>query len=216
MTALRVGATGALIVCLSVAAISLVMRSVPAGVSFQPSESPVPLAEFVRPTNEHPRAALCFFTADSMLLIGYVAVFLGLYASSSQRAPRLAALGLATGIIMAAADAAENAIYMKHALGVLRGWKLVNPDTTMLYRITGVKEASSWAAFLVFGLVTPATGFPGRLASRLLLLTPLVGLFSLIRPALVPARGWAVVAPMPFLAVWLWRQERRAGADSPS
>ena len=212
MPGFRVGATGALVVCISVAVISLVMRSVPAGVSFQPSESPVPLEDFVRPSNEHPLAALCFFAADFVLLIGYIGVFLGLYASASQSAPRFAALGIATGIMMGAADAVENIVYMKYAIGVLRGWPLVEPDTTMLYWVTGVKEASSWAAFLIFGLATPTTGFLGRLASRLLLLTPLVGLFSLVLPRLVPARGWALFAPMPLLAIWFWRRERRSPA----
>lgn len=216
ITALRIGAAGALLVCLSVAAIGIVMRSVPAGVSFQPSEAPVSLAEFVRPTNEHPGAALCFFTADSTLLIGYLAAFLGLYASCSGRAPRLALLGLATGIVMASADAVENTIYTSYALGALRGSPLAAPDTAMLYRVTGVKEASAGAVFLVFALATPATGFLGRLAVRLLLLTPLVGLLSLIQPALVRARGWALVAPMPLLAIWLWRQARHARSDFSS
>ena len=207
---LRIGAAGASLACLSVGAIGLVMRAMPAGISFQPSEAPLSLAEFVRPTNEHPAAALCFFAADSTLLIGYFAAFLGLYASSSGRAPRLAALGLASGILMAAADAVENTIYANYAFGALQGEPLVAPNTTMLYWVTGVKEASASAAFLAFALATPATGFLGGLASQLLLLTPLVGLLSLIYPALVHARGWVLCAPMPFLAIWLWRQARHA------
>lgn len=215
MRALRLGTAGALLVCLSVAAIALVMRSVPKGTSFQPSEAPVPRAEFVRPTNEHPAAALCFFAADSALLIGYLGVFIGLHALATARAPRLAKLGLATGVLMAAADAAENTIYASYALGALRGTPLAMPDATMLYWITGVKEAAAGVTFLVFALATPATDTLGRLTVKLLLLTPVVGLLSLFRPELVAARGWAIIAPMPFLAAW-FRVSSSARESRPS
>lgn len=212
---LRIGVAGASLACLSVVTIGLVTWSLPAGISFQPSEAPVSLAQFVRSTNEHPAAALRFFAADSTLLIGYLAAFVGLYVSSSWRAPHLAAFGLAIGLLMAVADAVENAVYTTYALGALRGSPLTAPHTAMLYWITGVKEASASAAYLAFALAMPPTGFLCRLIRQLLLMTPLVGLLSIIHPALVPARGWAICAPMPFLAIWLWRQERGGGNSSP-
>ncbi len=203
---MRLGAAGAVLACLCAAVIGLVMRSVPEEVTFQPSTARATPAGCVRAATEHPAACLVFFAADSVLLIAYTMVFVGLHACSVQRRPRLARLGLATGILMAGADALENGIYSRYALAALGGATLAGPNGAWLCFITGTKEVAAGASFLLFALALRPWERVGHLVPRLLLLAPLVGLLSLALPSLIRARGWAIIAPMPFIAVWLWRR----------
>ena len=89
--------------------------SVPADVQIQPSY-PVPLEDFVRATNEHTGNALGFFGADSLFVVSYLLVFVGLYCVTAERTRPFAVIGLGAGAFTALMDAIENAFFIIYAL----------------------------------------------------------------------------------------------------
>jgi hypothetical protein len=211
---LSVAAAGAAIV-MGAAACAAAIGGWEGGVAFQPAETHAPAEEFARVIGGHAAGALRFFAADTLLGLGYLAVFLGLHAASAASAPRTARLGLLCGAVMVTADLWENAFYVKHAVAALGGRAGSSPDLPLLYAVTDVKEGAVWIAALLFGLALPPRGRLAGAVRTLLVLVPIIGVASLFVPALIRARGWTVILPAPFLMVWFLRQVRGQRAGTP-
>jgi len=210
---LRAGRLGAGLVILCAILIAFITRS-EGGVSFQPAERQVTPALLAALMQEHATGALEFFAADTLLAAGYLLAFLGLHAARARQVShlsRLSGLALAAGVVMMLSDLTENAFYVRQALAALSGSAPAS-DLRWLHAVTAVKEWSAGMAFLGFALCLPRGGVLQSVLRALMLLVPAIGLASLVRPELIPARGAAVILPMPFIMVWL---NRLAAGDSP-
>jgi hypothetical protein len=181
--------------------------SLPSGVQIQPGY-PVPLDQFVRATNEHTGIALGFFGADSLFIISYLVVFIGLYLRTVDHARPFAQVGLLMGVLTAVLDATENAYFITYALGAKAGLPLTAPDLPLVYVITNLKWMAAFATLLTFGLVHPRRAPLDMLVTALMLLFPLVGVLGVANPDLIAIRGLFFLIGMPLFAFVFWRQSQ--------
>ena len=181
--------------------------SLPQGVQVQPA-FPVPLEQFVRASNEFPDTALGFFGADSLFVLSYVLVFVGLYVVTAERARPFALVGLGLGIFTAMMDASENAFFITYALGAKNGIPLTNPDVPLIYILANLKWMGSFATLYAFGLVLPRDGWLSWLISALMLVFPVVGVLGIANPSLIVVRGLFFLVGMPLFAAYFWQRSR--------
>jgi len=180
------------------------------GVSLQPSVPPVPLSEFVRPTNEYPELALRFFAADSLFVLSYLMVFVGLYTVAVDRSRGFAGVGLGAGVLAALLDVTENAFFITYARLALNAVPLEQPALPLIYVLANLKWMAAFAALYAFGLVWPRNSWLGRIISGLMLIFPLVGVLGVANPNMIAWRGLFFLIGMLLFAWYFWRQARKA------
>ena len=176
----------------------------------QPSLPSGPVAEFVRATNEYPDLALRFFAADSLFVLSYMMVFVGLHAVVVGRAYTFAWLGLVMGVLTATLDAIENAYFINYALLAQNGIPLAEPALPLIFNLANLKWMAAFATLYAFGLVWPRGSWLERVIVVLMLSFPLFGVLGVARPELVPYRGFYFFVGMPLFGWYFWQQTRRA------
>lgn len=175
------------------------------GVSWQPSMATHTVAEFIRATNEYPQLALRFFAADSLFVLSYIMVFVGLHTIAAQSSPRFAQIGLGAGVVAGIFDAAENAFFVVYATQSLNGIPLVEPALPLIYILANLKWMGAFAALYAFGLGWPKNGRFDQLLTLLMVLFPLVGVLGVAQPAWVDLRGLFFLVGMPLFAWRFWQ-----------
>ncbi len=175
-------------------------------VELQPSIPGGPVSEFVKATNEHADLVLRFFALDSLFVLSYLMVFVGLYAVTRERSQAFAVAGLGAGVLAASLDAIENAYLINYALLAKVGVELTDPALPLIYNVANLKWMGAFAAMYAFGLVWPREGILGWALSILMLLFPLVGVLGIAVPALVDLRLVLFVVGMPPFAWYFWRR----------
>jgi hypothetical protein len=204
-------ALAALVALVAVLAMLAVTATAPEpGLRLQPSPPVGPPGDFARATNDYPAQVLLFFASDSLFVLSYLLVFVGLYAATVARAAPLAWVGLGAGVLTALLDAAENAFFITYALDALRGVALAEPALPLIYVLTNLKWMAAFATLYAFGLALPRTGRLAWLLVGLMLLFPLVGVLGVAWPALVAVRGLFFLIGMPLFAVYFWRRQAAA------
>lgn len=178
--------------------------------TWQPSDPSVSPSEFLRPGNAYPRLALGFFAADSLFVLSYTMVFVGLHATAAGRSRSFAGVGLGAGLLAALLDAGENAFYITYATAALNGTPATEPALPLIYILTDLKWMVAFAAFYAFGLAWPREGALGWTISALMLLYPLFGVLGVAWPVLVPWRGLFFLVGLPLFAAHFWREARSA------
>lgn len=179
--------------------------SLPSGVFAQPG-IPAPVEEFARASNEFPDTALGFFGADSLFILSYMMVFVGLYTLTSETARPFALLALGAGILTGILDATENAFFITYALGTKAGLPLTNPDLPLVYILTNLKWMAAFTTLYAFGLVFPRRNLLEWVIVGLMLLFPIVGVLGVANPNLIVVRGLFFLVGMPLFAFYFWRR----------
>lgn len=192
-------------VCVLVMAVA---GNLPDGALVQPSSVPVRIEDFLRATNDYPDATLGFFGADSLFILSYLLVFVGLYAATAAHAHPFAVIGLGAGVLTALLDAAENAFFITYALATKNGIRVTNPDLPLIYILTNLKWMASFATLYAFGVVFPRRTRVEWILVVLMLLFPLIGVLGVANPALILVRGLFFLIGMPLFAWYFWRQSR--------
>lgn len=185
-----------------------VFRAPDPGVSLQPSWPPVAAADFVRPVNEYPDLMLRLFATDTLFILSYLTVFVGLYATVVDRARTLAVVGLGAGALTALFDTIENAYFVTYAYGSLNGVPLTDPDLTTVYLVANLKWVAAFVTLYVFGLAWPRQDRLGWSISALMLLFVLIGVLGIALPGLFLLRALFFVVGFPLFAWHFWRQAR--------
>lgn len=203
----QAAAIAALVAFVAVIAQAVAGFSLPSDVQVQPA-FPVPLEQFVRASNDYPDTALGFFGADSLFVLSYVLVFVGLYAATAERARPFAVVGLGIGVFTALMDATENAFFITYALGAKNGLPLADPDVPLIYILANLKWMGAFATLYAFGLVLPRKGWLSWLISGLMLLFPIVGVLGIANPSLIIVRGLFFLIGMPLFALYFWQRSR--------
>lgn len=200
--------TAAVVAFVCVVAMAIMMLT--SGVNPQPSTPSGPVSKFVEPINSHPRLALAFFALDSLFVLSYLTVFLGVYAVVAGQSRVLAWVGLGSGVAAAVLDATENAYFITYALLVINGVPLTQPALMLIYVLANLKWMAGFAAFVAFGFGWPREGRRGWAITGLMLLFPLVGVLGVALPGLIAWRGLFFLAGMALFAWDLLERARRA------
>jgi len=215
-TTVRAAALAATVAFICTILMGFVLRAPDPNVSLQPSWPPGSVSDFIRPVSEYPASMLRFFVADSLFVLSYLMVFVGLYATVVERARVFALVGLGAGVLTAILDATENTYFITYALLSLNGTPLTDPDVPAIYIFANLKWMGAFATLAAFGLVWPREDRLGRVMSALMLLFPLVGALSLALPNLFLLRGLFFLIGMPLFAWHFWRQARGASSTRAS
>jgi len=178
------------------------------GISLQPSNPIGTVTDFMRPIINYPKLLLQFFTADSMFVLSYLVVFVGLFTVVVGRSRTLACIGLGAGILAALLDAIENSFFITYAKMSFNEVPLPDPALPLIYIVASLKWMGVFAAFFVLGLVWPRDNWLGKIVSGLMLLFVLVGVLSIIFPSLVKVSLLILLLGMPLFAWYFWRQAR--------
>ncbi len=211
---LRAAAVAALVATAAVLVMGFTLRAAEPGLRIQPSVPAVPAEVFVRATNAAPELALRFFAADSLFILSYLMVFVGLAAVVAQHSPGFARLGLAAGTAAAALDAIENAFFINYASLASAGVPLSDPALPLIFNLGNLKWMAAFAALYAFGLPWPREGALDWVLSGLMLLFPLFGVIGVAQPDLIEARGLFFLVGMPLFAWTLWRRSGQKPAAS--
>ncbi len=89
-------------------------------------------------------------TLDTFFLIGYTAIFYGLYLLSKDENLFFSRVALSSGIATAILDLLENAILTSLIIGIPRGYQPDNLAFVLLWSITYLKDAFSYVAAFTF------------------------------------------------------------------
>jgi len=203
----QAAALAALVAFIAVIVQAIAGTSLPDGIQVQPG-IPVPVEDFVRATNQYPDTTLGFFGADSLFVLSYLLVFVGLYILAAETARPFAVIGLGAGVLTAIFDATENAFFITYALGAKAGLPLTNPDLPILYILTNLKWMAAFATLYTFAVVFPRRNWLDRALVGLMVLFPLVGVLGVANPGLILVRGLFFLVGMPLFAFYFWRCTR--------
>ena len=179
------------------------------GINLQPSRPIGTVTDFMRPIIKYPKLVLQFFTADSLFVLSYLVVFVGLFTVVVGRSKTFACIGLGAGILAALLDAIENSFFITYALMSLNDVPLPDPALPLIYIVANLKWMGAFAAFFAIGLVWPRDNWLGKIVSGLMLLFVLVGVLSIIFPSLVNVSLSVLLLGMPLFAWYFWRQAKK-------
>jgi hypothetical protein len=177
--------------------------------SLQPSLPSGPVSEFVQSINEHPELTLRFFAADSLFVLSYLMLFVGLYAAVVDRSRAFAWVGLGAGALAALFDAAENAYFITYARLAANEVLLTDPALPLIYLLANLKWMAAFAALYAFGLVWPRENRLGWALSGLMLVFPLVGVLGVASSGLVALRGLFFLVGLLLFAWHFWKETRQ-------
>lgn len=200
----------ALVALICVAFMGFIIRAPEPNVTLQPSLPAGSLDDFLTPINDYPDITLRFFASDSLFVISYVMVFIGLYTIVATRARTFALLGLGAGILAGFLDALENAYFITYALSALNGSPLAQPELPAIYIIANIKWMAAFVTLAAFGLVWPRSDRFDWTLSILMLAFPLIGVLGIALPDLFIFRGLLFLIGMPLFALYFRREARLA------
>ena len=178
-------------------------------INFQPSHPIGTVPDFMRPIMKYPKLVLQFFAADSLFVLSYLVVFVGLFTVVIRRSRTFAYIGLGAGILTALLDAIENSFFITYASMVLKNVPLIEPALPLIYIIANLKWMGVFAAFFVFGLVWPRDEWLGWVVSSLMLLLVLIGVLGIYFPSLVQICALFLLPGMLLFAWYFWKQTRK-------
>jgi len=178
-----------------------------AGMNLQPSYPPCSVSEFVRPVNEHPELVLRFMAVDSVFILGYLMVFVGLFTATVDRSRMFAGLGLSSGILTAFLDATENSFFITYSLLALKKIPLTDPELPLIFILASMKWMSAFVAIASFGLVWKRDNWLSWAISITMLVFVIVGVLGIFLPGLIGFRGLFFVLGMLLFAWYFFREE---------
>ena len=170
-------------------------------VSLQPTDTALPVVEFLKPINEAPELMLRFFTADSFLILSGILLYLGMYSIVAERSRLVAGVGLGIGLLTILLDCSENAFFISYAQQSIRGVHLA-PALSLIYIIAHLKAMGSYGGFLIFGLAWPRETKLDWTLSSLMVLYSITGVLSLVIPGVLFVRGIILLFCMAFFAFY--------------
>jgi len=182
-------------------------------VTGQPSRVPVAPKVFLQASNEHGQVVLHFFAGDTLFVVGYLLVFVGLYAALRVVSPPFALVGLGAGILAGVVDAAENALFIWLALrGQINPVAVDDPGLPGLmlaaYLLTNSKWMAAFVTLGAFGLIFPRRNMLEWAIALLMWGFVLVGVLGVAFPVLIVPRGLFLLVGMPLFAAFFWQEQR--------
>ncbi len=118
---------------------------------------------------------------DMFFIVGYVAIFYGLYILTKSSVPFFPKLAFAIGLSTGLCDLIENAIQLALFTGVPAGWTPDGMYFAFLWTFTFVKDMTSYTAGMIFiVLLVLCLGAPAELRLAKSLLVVLLGFYVIL------------------------------------
>ncbi|MFX1271458.1 MAG: hypothetical protein ACFFAX_07205 [Promethearchaeota archaeon] len=137
---------------------------------------------------------------DTFFMVGYMAVFYGLYVLTKDKEAFFPKLALALGLTTGFCDLVENAIQVALFNGIPAGWSPDGLYFATLWSFTFVKDLTSYMAGMVFIVLLILTlSDPPNLRSTKLFLAILVGLYVVIGSIAVVESSFLLVRNLSFM-----------------
>lgn len=181
-----------------------VMTSLWAGIELQPTFIPLPEHEFLRASYEANSAQLAWLGLDSVLIIGYVTIFAGLYAATNSRYSLLAKIGLGAAITGGTLDFIENSYLASIALGATSGADLSNQPILLLVAICYLKTVASGVALAFLGMAFMRTTKLQKALSGMMILAALGTIASAVMPSLAIPMNIPRIIVIALAVVYFW------------
>ena len=175
-----------------------VVFTTPKGLSLQPADQSLPVAEFLQATQDAPTSSLLFFLTDSLFVLAFF-----WFVVTLARATTLRLFLIAAGAIKALADLTENLLFARFTLAQT----LEGADLTALFFASDVKR---WAAIISVALLSwvyPRDKRRGTLICLLLALAAVLGIWGYFEPRWHLAHPHVLLATLP-LILWDARARR--------
>lgn len=201
--------------------ITLAGLALPPDVTGQPSRVPVAPEVFLRASNEHGQVVLNFFAGDTLFVVGYLLVFVGLYAALKAVSHPFALVGMVAGLLAGVMDAAENALFIWLALrGQINPVAVDDPGLPGLmlaaFLLTNLKWLAAFVTLGAYGLIFPRRNVLEWTIALLMWSFVLVGVLGVAWPVLIVPRGLFLLLGMPLFAAFFWQEKRALNGQTRS
>jgi hypothetical protein len=137
---------------------------------------------------------------DTFFIVGYIAIFYGLFVLTRDKESFFPKLALALGLITGFCDLVENAIQVALFNGIPTGWSPDGLYFATLWSFTFVKDLTSYMAGMIFIVLLLLTlSDPPNLRSSKLALAILVGFYVVIGSIAVVESSFLLVRDLSFM-----------------
>ena len=114
------------------------------GAAIQPSNPVFSMSDFLHLVEQEPKTVLTFFAADSLFVLSYIVVFVGLYGMVKERSAVMAGIALIAGLIAALLDATENGFFITAVLST-PDETIIDQGLNLMYIAAHMKWQASFA-----------------------------------------------------------------------
>ncbi len=166
------------------------------------------------------QARLLGIVLDNFFIIGYIAIFYGIYSLVETKDSLFAKLALAFGLTTGFCDMIENAIHVALINGIPSGWI---PDPVIfvnLWTVTFVKDITSYMAGLIFVILlllslneTPSLRFSKLILALLVGLYVLLGSIAIVLPEVLTIRNLSFMIDMGIGSFLMFSISRKLGSS---
>lgn len=181
----------------------------PEEATLQTSHTVTTVSEFMKPLITSPNRVLWFFAADSLLVLSYLMVFIGLYTIVRERSRVFALMGLGAGILAGLLDLIENSFFIIYASMSLKNFLLPEPELPLIYIVANLKMMGALAVFFAFGLVWPRKDWFGKIISVFMFLFVLFGVLRIVIPIFEKITVSFLAFGFPLFAWYFWRHAKK-------
>lgn len=137
---------------------------------------------------------------DTFFIVGYIAIFYGIFLLIRDEDPFFPKLGFILGITTGMCDMIENAIHVALYTGVPNGWTPDGLVFASLWSFTFVKDLTSYMAGMIFVVMLLVTlGGPSKMKIYKIALAVLVGLYVGLGSIAVVENSFLVLRNLSFM-----------------
>lgn len=176
-------------------------------VVLQPSFAPLPESEFLKASYQANSVQLAWFALDIILIIGYVTVFLGLYAASDPRYKLFARVGLAMILAAGTFDFIENSYFNSIALGAQNGANLSGAPIILMSAIGYLKTVASIGALAFLGVALPRKTTLERVLVGLMAIAVIGTIVGIVIPDIAMLVNFPRIAVIAVVVAYFWNMK---------
>lgn len=168
------------------------------------------IGELVIILTQYPNEALTILVLDTIFIVGYLSLFIGLYMMSRDFADLLPKLALVLGVMVGLLDLVENALLITIIQGFSQGWQPDLDYFRSIFILNSVIDVFSYSTALIFALIFVVIYRPWHkkfILGLLLLIYTIIGLSSVIFPGLLIVRAILFIIGMAYGTVIIGQEE---------
>lgn len=166
-------------------------------------------ANLIDAVNNNEDEAVLYIALDTFFIIGYTALFIGMYLITRDIFPVISKFALIFGVMTAIGDFIENSLLFAFSKGVPLGWEPHPMFYVILWLFAFLIDTCSYAAAILFGVML-AKAFPRNnnkfIVGILFLLYAAIGFLGYLMPIFMLIRSLFFVIGLGFATVVLLRE----------
>jgi len=171
---------------------------------------PRTIAAFTTLARQYTTPITILLLLDTIFIMGYTSLFAGIWLIIRDFSEIMAKVGLGLGLLTALADIVENSLLLILVKGLQTGWTPHPLLFGLVYVINTMIDLLSYLGILVYAIILLLIFRPWNskfIMACLFVLYLLVGLLSILLPALVIVRSFMFVIGLAVGGTILWREE---------